>query len=66
MASRITKAKFKRLCGWAREEGFPVEQMGIFVDGARMALLPPGSSPIEPSSEEGAPNEWDEVLPGAA
>jgi hypothetical protein len=66
MAKRASKAAFHRLCEWAREEGFPVEKMGVFVDGPRMALLPPGAGPMEPAPREDGANEWDEVLPGAA
>lgn len=48
----------KRLIKVAKDAGFPVEKMGLFVDGDRMALLPPGDAA---SSLIGA-NPLDRVL----
>jgi hypothetical protein len=51
----FSKVEAKRLLAFAREQGFPVENMGLVVDGARIALLPAGvtaASVMDPVTDE--------------
>jgi hypothetical protein len=63
----VTKAAFsaaeiKRFVKIAKEAGFPVDRMGLFVDGTRLALLPPTLSSA--SLLQDGQNPLDRVLNG--
>ena len=59
--SSFSAVEVKRFVNTAKDLGFPVEKMGLFVDGTRIALLPPDTSAAS-SLVEGGANPLDRMI----